>query len=147
MMLLNKAIDRPLPKHPGFLLVENDRYEPSVFSLYERLDRGSPEGRLRLRFERGMRSYEFRRDGQTVATTWAVLRVERFIDEIGLGFPSGSGSLWMRDIFVVLQPRGLGFFAVLFDWVVARIPGRDIVWSAVERSNGASRRFLPTGKS
>ena len=139
-MLLSKAVERPLAEHPGFLLVEYMRYEAAVFAVNERFDRGFPEERLRRPFEREMRFYEFRRDDRTLATTWVILRGERFVDEVGLGFPLHSRSPWVRDVFVDPKFRGQGLFAVLLDLVLAGMPERELLWSDVERSNQPSLR-------
>src|SRR5258708_497423 len=139
ILILRKRRAAPAPSQPRFDVVEHRAFHEGIVGLYRRFDRDLWESRLRLRFDRGHRFYELREAGRTLATTWAVARGERFVDEIGLGFVVTPEGGLMRDHFVEPQSRGHGLFAVLLDAVRGRFFTRaETLWSAVSTGNRAS---------
>lgn len=140
VLILCKSFSVP-PRPPEALgLVEHHELRPGALHLYRSFGRDMPEERLETRFRHGLRLFELRKGDRSVASTWAVPQGERFVDELGLGFPVRDGILWLRDIFVSPQARGQGLFASLLDAVVAEFPGTRTLWSAVMSSNHASVR-------
>jgi hypothetical protein len=142
VVIMRRRLAAPPPAHAGFTIVARDGYQPSLLALYDSLGRSLPEQRLQRRFERGLRFYELRRDGVTLASTWAASDgSQKFVDEIGLGFPARDGLVWLRDAFVAPGHRGEGLFAVLVDSLVTQaLPQARELGSAVDRANRASMR-------
>jgi len=122
-------------------LQEFERFEPEVIVINDTLRRGFPEGRLRLRFERGLRFYALREGGRVVASTWLVQPGgQEFIDEGGIGLKMDHDAASIRDAFVVADRRGRGLFPRLVAAAAARIGGLSALWSVVDRSNTPSLR-------
>jgi GNAT superfamily N-acetyltransferase len=142
IVTLEKAVPELPPPPIGFALVEHREYSPRVLEIYRGFSRSFfNEAFLRRRFERGQVFYELLLGEQVQATTFLIPRGERFVDEIGLGFPVQEGAPWLRDIFVAPEARGQGRFATLLDAVLSRSrPVARALWSAVEGKNGTSLR-------
>jgi RimJ/RimL family protein N-acetyltransferase len=153
VVVLRKALAPPLRGAAGFDAREYLAYDAEVEAVHRELGRGFSEERARRRFQRGLRFYAVRQAGATVATTWMVVEGERFVDEIGAGFPLPTGDVWIRDAFVAPRHRGRRVFSAALDCVLSRgFPAASAVWSDVGRQNTASLRahaaygFAPVGR-
>ena len=124
-----------------FELAEYRVFSEGVLDVHRRMEREFRENVIQLRFDRGLWFYALRNGDAILASTWVVPQGERFVDEIGLGFPVGAGDVWMRDIFVARKSRGTGAFRALLDHVLAGpFSGRRASWSAVYADNHSSLR-------
>jgi GNAT superfamily N-acetyltransferase len=140
-MILRKELTGDPQPRAGFCLAEHPAFTGEVLDLHSRLEREHEQERIRRRFDRGLCFYVLWQGDLPVASTWVVPRGERFVDEIGLGFPVGSGDVWMRDIFVAPHSRRLGVFSALLDHVLAGpFSGHRALWSAVHNHNRPSLR-------
>jgi GNAT superfamily N-acetyltransferase len=139
--LMRCVVGKPPISPRGFELVSHERFHSDLVTLHRALGRAVTEARLQLRFARGLRFYALEEEGRTLATTWAVVEGERFVDEIALGFPVSNDVLWWRDIFVAAEARGRGVFSALLDAVLAKeFRGKREMWSAVYVRNHPSMR-------
>ena len=130
----------PEPAAP-FELTEYREFTEGVLDVHRRLEREFRDEVIHRRFDRGLWFYALRNGDVPLASTWVVPQGERFVDEIGLGFPVGAGDVWMRDIFVAPKSRGKGTFPALLDHILAGpLSGRRALWSAVYTDNLPSLR-------
>jgi len=142
IVTLEKAVAAPPRSPEGLDLVEHPQYSPHVLDVYRGFARTFfDEAFLRRRFASGQLFYELREGDLIRATTFLIPRGERFVDEIGLGFPVAEGAPWLRDIFVAPEARGAGRFGMLLDALLSRLgPKTRVLCSAVEQGNGTSLR-------
>lgn len=150
LVLMRCVIEETPSPRRELELVRHDRWHPELLVLHQSLERETSEQRLRQRFARGLRFYTLGHNGATLATAWAVVEGERFVDELAVGFPVSDRLHWWRDIFVAPRARGRGLFAEILDAVLARdFAGKREMWSAVNLRNPPSlqahrkRGFLP----
>ena len=124
-----------------FELTEHRLFTEGVLDVHRLLGREFRDEVIHRRFDRGLWFYALRNGDAPLASAWVVPKGERFVDEIGLGFPVGAGDVWMRDIFVAPQSRGKGAFSALLDHVLAGpFSGHSALWSAVYTDNHPSLR-------
>ena len=116
-------------------------YSPRVLEHLQAQGRKVSEETVRRRFERGLCFFVLRRGDVTMATTWLVMRGERFVDELGLGLAIPAGAAWLRDVYVHPSYRGRGLFGALIDAAAARAdPPVHVLFSAVGLLNKRSLR-------
>jgi len=141
LVILRKPLGAPPVPPPGYQLREQPVFDRAVVELHRQLGRDHDESQIRRRFDYGLRFFVLWQGERVAATIWVVPRGERFVDEIGLGFPVGDGDIWMRDIFVAPSARGQGVFSALLDHVLAGpCGGGRALWSAVGTPNRPSLR-------
>lgn len=142
-VILRKIVSDLPPDHPEFESVEYAAYDSAILALYQSTGRKFfKEARLKARFAQGLRFYEFKQDGKTVATTWMVLPGRsRFIDEIGYQFPIDEGALWERDVYVSPRSRGRRMYSTFTDTLLHRFfPDVRVVYADTGSRNNASLR-------
>lgn len=135
------VLDVP-PEHPEYHVIEYSDYDPKVFAINQKFDRGFTEERLKARFDHGLRFYELQKNGETIATKWNVyFNGDRFVDEIGLNFSLGANVTWGRDMFVAPHARGKGIFAIFSDSTIRGFfPTAKAILSVVDIKNKSAIR-------
>lgn len=98
-----------------------------------------PRQRIERRFNHRLRFFQLWKDERLAASTWIAQGGARYIDELALGFPLAADELWIRDIFVAPQMRGMGLFSQMLSALVSQLePQCASLWSDVDWSNRAS---------
>jgi GNAT superfamily N-acetyltransferase len=130
----------PGEDRPAVDLRDLGRDEAGIRTLNDRLARGLSALAVATRLERGLRYCALFEEDRAVASTWILPAGERFLEELGVGFPVPPDGLWLRDVWVPPAERGRGRFARLLDAVRRRWPDRPALWSDARHGNARSLR-------
>jgi hypothetical protein len=138
-VIMKKEVTRreyPSADDPG-MIVELDGLD-AIADVYRRLGRVPVRECLERRRRKGLRFFEYRSEGGTIASTWVIEAGERFIDESLVGFRVPDRSIWIRDLYVRDDRRKQGVFGRLTDGLLARhFPAAEAVWSDTSRPPSA----------
>jgi GNAT superfamily N-acetyltransferase len=140
ILVLRCPLESATPDPPGLELEDVGPTDPRVRELGGGFDRGLTDAAVEARFRHGLRFLVLRSPDGTVATTWVLTAGERLLEEPGVALTVPTGSLWLRDVFVVPAERGRGRFEELLDAIRGRWPDRSVLWSDIRHGNRPSRR-------
>ncbi|HEX9189139.1 MAG TPA: GNAT family N-acetyltransferase [Vicinamibacteria bacterium] len=144
-LVLRRPPGEAPPGHPAEAPPAGDLADPGrdaaiILALNDGVGRRLSAATVATRLDRGLRYCALFEEGRAVATTWILPAGERFLEELGAGFPVPHDGLWLRDVWVPPAERGKGRFARLLDAVRRRWPDRPALWSDVRHGNARSLR-------
>jgi len=100
-----------------------------------------PPRRIERRLNHDLRFFQLWKGNTLAASTWIAHGTPRYIDELSLAFPMSADELWVRDVFVAPEMRGMKLFIRLLSAIVAEAaPDCSALWSDVDWVNKTSIR-------
>lgn len=141
IVILRASITPPNTTDEGYQLVEHKAYVPSIAVAADSFSRKYPnlESRFRKRFDKGMRYYELRQNDKLLGTAWFHPSGYRYIDEMGYLIPVPKNNIWLRDLFIAPDYRGMGLFSRIVNMALNQYyPHVTTVMSDTEMCNKAS---------
>ncbi len=99
-----------------------------------------PRKQLISRFSNGLYFYLMYDSNKCIATAWIHPKGERFVDETGYILKAADNSIWLRDVYVVPEYRGRGFFSDFIKQISKQYyPAASFMFSDLETSNLKSK--------